>query len=226
MFFENYLFLDMSIIKKQSGNEGSERRQRLLLLTTEKVSLDLNKGNWHTFTNPSLIAWATPALPAYSENPLHTKPKNKTTDHQHNHKKPRTTMLHYAIIIATLALGAFAGDRDEASLTAKGPTDFDCKGPDVGQDVHLDQYNYTSKDYECIPFSPPKGSNVFVTFGYPITSSIDVFSDDNCKTLAAKTLSLGVDINNPPQDSSEVTKCVLMETAGWADWKSAKLNWS
>ena len=135
-------------------------------------------------------------------------------------------MLHYAVILFSLAVGAFAGDYDQPSLTAKGPTDYTCKGPNFGNDVHLDQYNYTSQDYECIPYSPPKGSNIFVTFGYPEPQSIDVFSDDKCKTLAAKTLSLGVDIDHEPQDSSEVTKCILMETAGWADWKSAKLNWS
>ena len=135
-------------------------------------------------------------------------------------------MHSYALILASLALGAFASDHGEASLTAKGPTDYTCKGADVGKDVTIDNYNYTSKDWECVPFAPPKGSNVFVTFGYPVSLSIEVFSDDNCKTLAADTLTVPSYGGHIAADSSEVTKCLLMDTAGWADWKSAKLNWS
>lgn len=137
-------------------------------------------------------------------------------------------MLYHAIILASLTLGAFAGDHDVPSLTAKGPTDYDCKGPNVGHDVLLEIYNYTSRDFNCIPYAPPKGSNIFVTFGFPMPSSIDVFSDDHCKKQAANTLTLGGGYSdmNEPTDSSQVTKCILMETAGWADWKSAKLNWS
>ena len=53
--------------------------------------------------------------------------------------------------------------------------------------------------------------------------SIDVFSDENCKTYAAPTIVPPKDVNDT-MSSDESTKCVLMETAGWADWKSVKIN--
>ena len=55
-------------------------------------------------------------------------------------------MRPYAIILATLALGAIANDHHEASLTAKGPTYYSFKGPNLGKNVLLDHHKYTSKD--------------------------------------------------------------------------------
>ena len=137
-------------------------------------------------------------------------------------------MLHHALILASIAMGTFAGEHEVFIMSSYCTSYYTCKGPNTGTDVILEIYNYTSRDFNCIPYAPPKGSNIFVTFGFPGPQSIDVFSDDHCKTQAANTLTLGGGYSdmNEPTDSSQVTKCILMETAGWADGKSAKLNWS
>lgn len=128
-------------------------------------------------------------------------------------------MLRYAIILASLTAGAFAGT-NFASFTAKNATDYECKGPNNGDDVFLIS---STGDWDCLEYGPDKDANIFVTFGYPWIYSIDVFSDKNCKTFAAPTILPPKDVNDTTS-SDESLKCVLMETAGWADWKSVKIN--
>lgn len=132
-------------------------------------------------------------------------------------------MLRYAIILASLTAGAFAGT-NHPSFTAKNATDYECKGPNAGDNVFLElETSIDSGQWECIEYQPSKDANVFVTFGYPWMYSIDVFSDKNCKTLAAPTIVPPKDVEDT-KSSDESTKCVNMKTAGWADWQSVKLN--
>ncbi|CAF9931265.1 MAG: hypothetical protein ALECFALPRED_004968 [Alectoria fallacina] len=121
-------------------------------------------------------------------------------------------------VLASLTAAALADQH--ASLTAKAPTDWACAGANTGNDVILEQYNYTAADWECVPYAPPHGSNIFVTFGDPQYYSIDVYSDPHCGTFAADTLTPSQDMVN----EGGTTECVYMETVGWADWQSAKIS--
>lgn len=131
-------------------------------------------------------------------------------------------MLRYAIIVASLAASALAGSK-YPSVTAKNATDYGCKGPNTDKDIFLSLNENEDGQFDCLKYKPDKDANIFVTFGYFPMYSIDVFSDDNCKTYAAPTIL-------PPKSvqdtfsSGESTKCVLMETAGWADWQSVRIK--
>lgn len=131
-------------------------------------------------------------------------------------------MLRYAIILASLTAGAFAGT-NYPSFTTKNANDYECKGPNTGKDTDLEIMGFNSNQFECIRYEPSKDANIFVTFGWPWMYSIDVFSDKDCKTLAAPTIVPPKNVEDT-KSSDESVRCVLMETAGWADWQSAKIN--
>ena len=75
-------------------------------------------------------------------------------------------------------------------------------------------------DGNYMSYVPPHGSNIVVAFGDLQYYSIGVHSDKDCVNFAADALISTKWL----VDTRASAECLYMQTAGWADWKIAKIS--